>query len=338
MKNLFLLPTDKDSKLYLGTSDETIKDGDWFYESINKSILKYDSKSNKLIKAVFSGFCKKIILTTDKDLIADGVQSIPDEFLEWFVKNPSCESVEVEEIHYSDADIYEIIIPKEEPKQEEWLSPMQSFKVKEKPTQEKDYTALLQPVGTKQESIQILKKAKENALKQETLENIKCTCLRPQVNCFSGRCSYCNRQIVKQLTTEDLKPKQEKERGITITHVGKQEPFKHKVESLSKEEVLSNRSNAYEFINFDKQETLEEVARKYASYNFDSSFLNIDDHFEAGAKWQQEQDKNKYSEEEVEVLINALNKISQFSDIGNDFLAIIKMKSIATDVVKQFKK
>jgi hypothetical protein len=57
-----------------------------------------------------------------------------------------------------------------------------------------------------------------------------------------------------------------------------------------------------------------------------------------GYEWQQEQDKNKYSDEEVEILINALNKISQFSDIGNDFLAIIKMKSIATDVVKQIKK
>jgi hypothetical protein len=33
---------------------------------------------------------KKIILTTDPDF---GVQSIDDEFLEWFVKNPSCEEV-----------------------------------------------------------------------------------------------------------------------------------------------------------------------------------------------------------------------------------------------------
>ena len=37
----------------------------------------------------------KIILTTDQDLIKDGVQAIDDEFLEWFVKNPSCEKVEV---------------------------------------------------------------------------------------------------------------------------------------------------------------------------------------------------------------------------------------------------
>jgi hypothetical protein len=38
----------------------------------------------------------KIILTTDPNLIKEGVQAIDDEFLEWFVKNPSCEEVEVE--------------------------------------------------------------------------------------------------------------------------------------------------------------------------------------------------------------------------------------------------
>jgi hypothetical protein len=84
---------------------------------------------------------KKIILTTDQDLIKDGVQAIDDEFLEWFVKNPSCEEVEVEmnqgryydyggNVHITNA--YKIIIPKEE----------------------LDYTALLQPVGTKQETLE----------------------------------------------------------------------------------------------------------------------------------------------------------------------------------------
>jgi hypothetical protein len=41
-------------------------------------------------------YCKKIILTTDPQLIADGVQPIDNEFLEWFVKNPSCEFVETQ--------------------------------------------------------------------------------------------------------------------------------------------------------------------------------------------------------------------------------------------------
>jgi hypothetical protein len=68
---------------------------------------------------------EKIILSTDPTLIADGVQAIDDEFLEWFVKNPSCEEVEVEKDQYIDKTIsdtevftdYKIIIPQEEPKQ-----------------------------------------------------------------------------------------------------------------------------------------------------------------------------------------------------------------------------
>jgi len=46
-------------------------------------------------------YCKKVILTTDQDLIKDGVQAIDYEFLQWFVKNPSCEQVEVK-IEYKD--------------------------------------------------------------------------------------------------------------------------------------------------------------------------------------------------------------------------------------------
>ena len=32
----------------------------------------------------------------------------------------------------------------------------------------------------------------------------KCTCLHPKSNCFSGKCSYCNRTIQKDITTDDL--------------------------------------------------------------------------------------------------------------------------------------
>ena len=46
------------------------------------------------------------------------------------------------------------------------------------------------------------------------------------------------------------------------------EPFKHKVEVLSKEEILANRSNAYEFIDFDKQE------RMYSEEDLKSAFLD----------------------------------------------------------------
>jgi hypothetical protein len=146
MKNIRVLPTDKPSRLvkikdnlwytttenipggvyqhmYI-TSDEEIKEGDWFYcpttDIVNHCESDYHSK--KLIKP--KRF--KIILTTDPDLIKDGVQPIDDEFLEWFVKNPSCEEVEVYREGYKKNGMideatsyqYKIIIPKEEPKQE----------------------------------------------------------------------------------------------------------------------------------------------------------------------------------------------------------------------------
>jgi hypothetical protein len=148
MKNIHLIPTPKPSRIYLIksnnklgitsnnpeftenfgsgtqnqniyiTSDEEIKDGDWGLSKLNEVILFGRRYNEKLYK--------KIILTTDQDLIKDGVQAIDDEFLEWFVKNPSCEEVEVEReksIGYAGDRQrtfyggYKIIIPKEEPKQ-----------------------------------------------------------------------------------------------------------------------------------------------------------------------------------------------------------------------------
>jgi hypothetical protein len=65
------------------TSDEEIKDECW--------IIPIDGVLYKLVgldRILESD--RKIILTTDQDLIKDGVQAIDDNFLEWFVKNPSC--------------------------------------------------------------------------------------------------------------------------------------------------------------------------------------------------------------------------------------------------------
>jgi hypothetical protein len=120
------------------TSDEEIKERDWFIRdgSIHKCfrVHKTDVEFLTSIDSVYCGsntfwskeFCKKIILTTDQDL--DGVQAIDDEFLEWFVKNPSCEWVEVkrgkmklnddgEEYGFPDMSLYKITIPKEELKE-----------------------------------------------------------------------------------------------------------------------------------------------------------------------------------------------------------------------------
>jgi hypothetical protein len=93
------------------TSDEEIKEGDYIFNLASKEVYPILE-----LWAVVS-YEKKIILTTDQDLIADGIQAIDDEFLEWFVKNPSCEKVEVIYLgKFNKVDAYKIIIPQEEPK------------------------------------------------------------------------------------------------------------------------------------------------------------------------------------------------------------------------------
>jgi hypothetical protein len=145
MENLFVLPTDKPSRLHLWTdekgtrleiceleyshtrntqniyitNDEEIKDGEYGLSRLGE-IIKFHSGYDYRYYA-------KIILTTDQDLIKDGVQEISEDFLQWFVKNPSCEFVEVDKIpdlqSYSEKThkcelVYTITIPQEEPKQE----------------------------------------------------------------------------------------------------------------------------------------------------------------------------------------------------------------------------
>ncbi len=62
---------------------------------------------------------------------------------------------------------------------------------------------------------QLLNKA-VNKLNLELIENHKktikgisdlhkCKCLRPQPNCFSGLCSYCNKIIERNITTNHFK-------------------------------------------------------------------------------------------------------------------------------------
>ena len=156
MKNIFLLPTDKPSKLskFLCNSRELYKTNELalMTELVllsdcwkNQNIYITNDEEIKVNDYITDGYKvwqwkddssllgrKKVILSTDQDSIKDGVQAIPDDFLEWFVKNPSCEEVEVSDYikqigWESDENgrdmilnkrFYEIIIPKEEPKQE----------------------------------------------------------------------------------------------------------------------------------------------------------------------------------------------------------------------------
>jgi hypothetical protein len=117
MKNIHKI----NNNIYI-TSDLEIKEGDWYLFPLFKGgyeIKQYNSEKHFAQEPCISLAnlkAKKIILTTDQSL--EGVQAIDDEFLEWFVKNPSCENVEVIPSEFlADKVIYEIIIPQEESKQ-----------------------------------------------------------------------------------------------------------------------------------------------------------------------------------------------------------------------------
>ena len=247
MKNLYLLSTDKPSilgrfidtnnlflrvsndiprgenvNIYI-TSDEEIKDvrphkGKWHLEKEN-ILNKFPDYLTDLSE------CKLVIMTTDDDLINDGVQAIDDEFLEWFVKNPSCEFVMTipdviglrDVFQPTGKDLYKIIIPKEETKPKTMLESLQEYF--------------------------------KNTPKEKVLEDW---------NEFQHL----------------------DEEGITVK----------------------------EFLENQKQETLEEAAEKYSENwekitgldyeNTVPSEVNKLD-FINGAKWQQEQNKNLYSEEDM---------------------------------------
>jgi hypothetical protein len=117
------------------TSDEEIKDNDWAcHKHITKD--KYQIvKCNNSNKESIQEHWNKIVLTTDQDLIADGIQAIDADFLEWFVKHPDCEEVDISKVMlctycgsnncnnskckgYDDVPYYEVLFAKAKPKQE----------------------------------------------------------------------------------------------------------------------------------------------------------------------------------------------------------------------------
>jgi hypothetical protein len=162
MKNIHVLPTEKRSNLFKDINGKLGFHKNWIeipIGRINQNIYitnsekpkagewsLYENKIHKCIEDIIGDEFKKIILTTDQDLIADGVQAINDEFLEWFVKNPSCEEVEVEReksIGYTEdrARVFygklKIIIPKEIGFKVENGKKTETFYLKQEPKQEK---------------------------------------------------------------------------------------------------------------------------------------------------------------------------------------------------------
>jgi hypothetical protein len=146
MKNIHLISTNKPSRLFEILQFNFVFDNQNKYSEEYKKLHKYKNQNIYITNSEeikinepylgndnniyylceggvnFKG--KKVILTTDNQLIKDGVQAIDDEFLEWFVKNPSCEFVELEvDLSKHNGQFqtkygWKIIIPEEEPKQE----------------------------------------------------------------------------------------------------------------------------------------------------------------------------------------------------------------------------
>ena len=116
MKNLHLLESKQPCRLHyyshmhdLGLSKEPLqwKQGRNIYITIGEKFVndEYITDGIEIIKATSKlvdaqGLIdrrnwKKIVLTTDINLIKDGVEEISDKFLKWFIRNPKCELVGV---------------------------------------------------------------------------------------------------------------------------------------------------------------------------------------------------------------------------------------------------
>ena len=113
MKNIFLIPTENSSRLSIkdgvlilhrqqwrkGTQNIHItSDSEFVKDEYITDGIEVMKATPKLVDAqglVDRRDWKKILMTTDQELINDGVHPIGEEFLKWFVENPTCIKVEV---------------------------------------------------------------------------------------------------------------------------------------------------------------------------------------------------------------------------------------------------
>lgn len=113
MKNIFLIPTENSSRLSIkdgvlilhrqqwrkGTQNIHItSDSEFVRDEYITDGIEVMKATPKLVDAqglVDRRDWKKIIITTDPELINNGVHPIGEEFLKWFVENPTCIKVEV---------------------------------------------------------------------------------------------------------------------------------------------------------------------------------------------------------------------------------------------------
>jgi hypothetical protein len=339
MKNIHVLPTDKPSRLWRNnllqgklelsdellpyntsqniyiTSDEFIEEDNFGLNISTKEIVKYNG-----VKGLNS-YYKKIILTTDDQLIKDGVQAIDDEFLEWFVKNPSCESVEVERFHGINTSIaevsavsgnddynwkgigdfrdYRIIIPKEEPKQIYYNTV----------GIENGVNVVKGQFNTQKEALDLANELnrkfpdlyydwRETLIKEEPKQNCKHDIV---IKYGVAECQNCGMEENEITKEEPKQPYNNLNYGGGFTE--------EDIKRVSEKNTI--------------QETLEEAAANESEYLADWEDKDMyQKGFIAGAKWQAER---MYSEEEVyRKLHNLMTDIKLYGVVINDDIDLKK--------------
>jgi hypothetical protein len=277
MKNIHLIPTDKPSRLYkfedklikndlIGlydykekgyiaqhiyiTNTEKPKEGDWYlykdkenYEHVFKWAVGFEDNTAK--------YGKKVILTDNNDLIADGVQEISEDFLQWFVQNSDCEEVEfanslVRTSSFDWRTDYKIIIPQEEPKQ---------F-IDCKCTNALEAENCTRNCGYGEEP------------KQETLEEAKQEQKQHLIDLM---------RLDEQGTLEEVSPMNDLLIDLRETKISVKESI-----DIIEDEFMRTQINIF------VQKTLDSVIDRIENELLETEF-----------RWRQEQDKNKYSDEDI---------------------------------------
>lgn len=88
------------------TNDEKFVRNEWITDGIE--VIEATPKLVNSQGLVNRRDWRKIVLTTDRDLIEDGVNVIGDTFIEWFRNNQDCTFVDVEKFHGINTSIAEV--------------------------------------------------------------------------------------------------------------------------------------------------------------------------------------------------------------------------------------
>jgi hypothetical protein len=247
--------------------------------------------------------CKKIIMTTDPILILNGVQPIDDKFLEWFVKNPSCEFVEVD--YKYDTNLQPIL--------DSFGNKVLRIKI---PTESSNLSQIIIPQEEPMSYEEFRKNASNDLIRKFDTDCSKYSEDGHSDNYFYANCKYWE----NKLKEEPINPNNQEvmfheehqeyfyediinDKKVTVwlgkDYVPKEEP-KQGTMSEAIKQVINNQL---------KQETLEEAADKLSDelhavfeMNNEDAFLWILNILNKGATWQA---KTMFNEEEIHKIVES---------------------------------